>query len=355
MKSVPLRPAIIPPAPGSNLPGANVRHDSRWLTAQLLSATLFLTLINKPLSLAGEIRMLASPDDRIHISIQMPMLDSNEHPVWSASFQGKSILTNCSLGLRTANAGDLMSGVRVVRERSRSLDQRIRVLFGKSDHANDHFNESRFTLDTPSHRRLDVVFRCYDDAIAFRYELPKDANAGSVTITDETTSFRVQGEPTTYAQYLESYTTSHEHNVTPTPFRDLRPAVLLDMPLTFSWDDGTYAAITEASLRHYAGMSLMRPSSDPMHDGLVCQLTPRPDGSKVVRPLPMETPWRVVLLGNRPGALLESSTLYCLNDPSVIKDVSWIKPGKITFSWWNGDVYDGKRSLPILPLEMAQK
>jgi alpha-glucosidase len=69
----------------------------------------------------------------------------------------------------------------------------------------------------------------------------------------------------------------------------------------------------------------------------------------------MQTPWRVVLIGDRPGALLESSTLYCLNDPSVIKDVSWIKPGKITFSWWNGDVYDGKRSLPILSLEMAKK
>ena len=79
---------------------------------------------------------------------------------------------------------------------------------------------------------------------------------------------------------------------------------------------------------------------------LVCQLTPRPDGAKVVRPLPLRTPWRVILVGDRPGALLESGTLYCLNEPSVIKDVSWIKPGKITFSWWNGDVYDGKRDQP---------
>jgi alpha-glucosidase len=69
----------------------------------------------------------------------------------------------------------------------------------------------------------------------------------------------------------------------------------------------------------------------------------------------MVTPWRVVLVGDRPGALLESSTLYCLNDAPAIGDLSWIRPGKITFSWWNGDVYDGKRSLPILSLEMARK
>src|SRR5260221_953137 len=69
----------------------------------------------------------------------------------------------------------------------------------------------------------------------------------------------------------------------------------------------------------------------------------------------MQTPWRVVLIGDHPGALLESSTLYCLNDPSMIGDVSWIRPGKITFSWWNGDVYDGKRGIPILSVEMAKR
>jgi alpha-glucosidase len=235
------------------------------------------------------------------------------------------------------------------------VDRHIDILFGKSDHGNERFHETGLTFETTQHRRLDVVLRCYNDAIAFRYELPKDPTGGSVTITDETTSFRVAGEPTAYAQYLEGYTTSHEHNVTTARFRELRPGVLLDMPLTLAWEDGTYAAITEGALRHYAGMSLMRPSGETLRDDLVCQLTPRPDGSKVVRPLPMQTPWRVVLIGNRPGALLESSTLYCLNEPSVVKDVSWIKPGKITFSWWNGDVYDGKRSLPILSLEMAKK
>ena len=34
---------------------------------------------------------------------------------------------------------------------------------------------------------------------------------------------------------------------------------------------------------------------------------------------------------------------------------SWIRPGKITFHWWNGDVYDGQPGLPALSLEMAKK
>src|SRR5260370_41259371 len=125
------------------------------------------------------------------------------------------------------------------------------------------------------------------------------------------------------------------------------------MPLTLAWENGACAAITEAALGHYAGMGLMRATSGQRE--LICRITPRIDGTKVVRPLPMNSPWRVVLIADHPGALLESRTLYCLHDPPAIGDVSWIKPGKIPFSWWNGDVYDGTRSLPILSFEMAKK
>ena len=228
-------------------------------------------------------------------------------------------------------------------------------MFGKADQAQDRFRETRYALETPQHRRTEVVFRCYDDAIAVRYELPGDEKGASVIITNETTSFQLEGQPTAFVQYLENDRTSHEHNVTALPYREIRRGALLDLPLTFEWADGTCAAITEASLRHYAGMSLMRLAETRAGDDLVGQLTPRPDGTKVFGPLPMHTPWRVVLIGDRPGALLESTTIYCLNEPPVIQDVSWIQPGKITWPWWNGDVYDGQPGPSILSVEMARK
>ena len=303
----------------------------------------------------GEGNLLASPDGRIAVSIQMPALGSREPPRWSAAFRRKQVLRDCRLGLQTADAGDLMSGARVLRERRHSRDERVQVPFGRFDHARDRFQEIRFTLENADRWRVDVVFRCYDDAIALRYELPAGAQRRVVTITDETTSFRVEGDPTAYIQVLENYKTSHEHNVNPIRYADIQPGALLDMPLTLVWTDGACAALTEAALRRYAGMSLMRSVDDGSPSRLVCKLTPRPDGTKVVRSLPLRTPWRVVLLGERPGALLESTTLYCLNEPSAIKDVSWIRPGKITFHWWNGDVYDGQPGSPMLSLEMDQE
>ena len=112
---------------------------------------------------------LASPDKRIQITIEMPAAGSMERPHWSAIFRGKPILSACQFGLHTAEAGDLMAGVRVVRARERSVNQRVRVLFGKADHAEDHFREIRLTLESRERRRAEVVFRCYNDAITLHF------------------------------------------------------------------------------------------------------------------------------------------------------------------------------------------
>jgi alpha-glucosidase len=321
---------------------------------KIRSAFLIFLLTGILEATAQEVQTLGSPDGKIELSIEMPAPGSPDRPHWSAIFRGERILSDCSLGLETADSGELLAGVRVLQKPTRAVDSRIPVLFGKADHADDRFREIRFTLENREHHRVQVVFRCYNDAIAFRYELPAASKKTAVTVTNESTSFTLEGNPQAFVQYLENFTTSHEHNVTSTPYREIRPGTLLDLPLTLSWDNHFYAAITEASLRHYAGMSLQRPLDQPAR-GLICQLTPRPDGTKVMGPLPLQTPWRVVLIADRPGALLESETIYCLNEPSAIKDTSWIHPGKLTFHWWNGDVYDGQPGLPILSFEMAKK
>lgn len=326
-------------------------HSAAWLAACLLVP---LPAVATTESLLTRPDHLASPDGRIVASFQWPGPGTDEPPRWSVAFRGTPLLTGGQLGLETRDDGDWMAGTRVVQQQRRSVRERVPVLFGKADHAEDHFEELRVTLETTGRRRADVVFRCYDDAVALRYELPTQDGLSSVAITDETTSFAIGGDPTAHVQYLEHYRTSHEHEVIATPYRDIRTNTLLDLPLTFSWPDGRYVALTEAALRHYPGMALMR-GAGRRPDELVARLTPRPDGTKVVGPLPLRTPWRVVLVGDRPGALLESRTIYCLNEPPAFEDRSWIRPGKLTFHWWNGDVYDGRPGPPILSFEMARK
>ncbi|MBL9136521.1 MAG: glycoside hydrolase family 97 catalytic domain-containing protein [Verrucomicrobiales bacterium] len=321
------------------------RRLRSWFVCALISLAPFVSAAQRPLT---------SPDGRIRVSFDWPARRSTALPRWSASFRGQTVLKDCELGLTLKDQGAVLAGAVPVSRSSRRVKERIPVLHGRSDHAANEFRETRVAFDSPTGGRVDIVFRCFNDAVAFRYELPAHPAMDSVTILEESSTFRLQGQPTAYAQYLENYRTSHEHEVVATPYHELRPHALLDTPLTLAWGQTIFAAITEASLRHYAGMALSRVTDEgSQSDTLISRLTPRPDGAKVVGRLPLLTPWRVVLLAERPGALLESETLYALNDPCAIGDTSWIRPGKITFHWWNGDVFDGQPGLPILAYDTA--
>src|SRR5258708_6194181 len=181
-------------------------------TVGLTRLSIMLGLIvaaQAPGAEVGKEHLLNSPDGRIKVSIEMPALPGSvEKPHWSARFRGKPILSRCALGLETATDGDLLAGARILNDQTRSVDERVAVLFGKADHADNRFRERRYTLENPQHRRTELVLRCYNDAIAVRYELPARNQAGSITITNETTSFGLEGEPTAFVQYLESFTTS---------------------------------------------------------------------------------------------------------------------------------------------------
>jgi alpha-glucosidase len=61
---------------------------------------------------------------------------------------------------------------------------------------------------------------------------------------------------------------------------------------------------------------------------------------------PIQTPWRVVMIGHEPGTLIESNLIVNLNAPSAIADTSWIKAGKAAWDWWSGEQADGVSFTP---------
>jgi len=82
-------------------------------------------------------------------------------------------------------------------------------------------------------------------------------------------------------------------------------------------------AITEANLCDYAGMYLTK------HNGVLkSQLSPLQGQTeiKVKAVLPHRTSWRVMIISDRVGALIESNILTSLNEPSKKEDLSWLKP-----------------------------
>src|SRR4030065_988079 len=48
-------------------------------------------------------------------------------------------------------------------------------------------------------------------------------------------------------------------------------------------------------------------------------------------------PWRVLIVAQKDGDLIESQMVYKLAQPLQLEDTSWIKPGKGAWGWWNAN------------------
>ena len=258
------------------------------------------------------------------------------HPVYSVAYKNKSLIENSTLGLTFEGDGffgnDITTGHVTVTDGIEDYT----LVEGKNSKVHDAYKEALIPMQERKGKKLiNLRVRVFDDGVGFRYELPQQNDWHNYTLTDENTTFNLSGNPTARVAFLENFTTSHEHLYNVMPLKDIVNDTLMDMPALFEFPGKVYMAITEANLVNYAGMSLIK------KDGILgSQLSPLPGQTaiKVKADLPHHTPWRVMMISDKAGDLIESNILTDLADPCKITDLSWLKPGKATFHWWNGDI-----------------
>ncbi|NWG14495.1 MAG: glycoside hydrolase family 97 protein [Acidobacteria bacterium] len=281
---------------------------------------------------------LRSPDGTIRLLLQSPARgDKEPSPHFSLFFRDRQILKSCDLGLTLQGAGRLLERTEIKGIKTRNVDETYSVPWGKSNPIVNRCREMQVSLGREDGKLSQLLFRAYDDGVAFRYAIPAQPGLDQFVITDERSLFRVAGNPRTWGMYRQRYDTPHEGLYDERALSSVKQDTLLDVPFTFQFEDGLTVAIAEASLRGYAKMYLLK-SPGSGSDGLVSQLSPWP-GQNIVKikgRAPLSSPWRVVMIGQAVGRLLESNILLNLNEPCRIQDTSWIRPGKSTWHWWNG-------------------
>ncbi|MES1159241.1 MAG: glycoside hydrolase family 97 N-terminal domain-containing protein, partial [Bacteroidota bacterium] len=311
---------------------------------------------------------LASPDGVLHFSFQAT--DSGLY--YNVTYRETKIIQRSPLSLTFQGTGEFGKNCLTQPPLYRQGEDNYELVVGKTRSVHDFYREVEIPLEERAgqHRRVNILVRLFNDGLAFRYLLPQQPNWSSYNLTDENTCFRFIGDPFVLASFLPGYTTSHEGRYTRVPFSKAPHDTLMDMPvlMEFGGEGGhVYVAVTEAELVDYAGMYLVRhgdclkselsplpgqPSSQ-VPAGRASQVADR-SSLKVRASLPHRTPWRVLLISDRPGSLLESNILTSLNEPCALKDVSWIRPGKTDFHWWNGDIVPDTTFSPGINFETNQ-
>lgn len=277
--------------------------------------------------------VVSSPDGKLRFTLQV----TPETISYDVAYKRQILIDNSKLGFNF-DSGDFGRDLQTGKVQRRKIDETYPLVVGKASIARNHCNEILVPLQEKSSpkRLINLVVRAFNDGIAFRYEFPEQNGWNSYVIYDEKTQFNLSGNPTALLMYLPGYVNTHEGVYTRVKYDRIAKKRLIEMPVTLEFDNNVFLSITEAAIRDYAGMYLVKEK-----DQLLGKLSPRLGQEKIkveISEFPHRTPWRVVSVADRVGGLLESNILTSLNEPCKIEDTSWIKPCRTTFTWWNGNV-----------------
>lgn len=268
---------------------------------------------------------ISSPDGHVTLSFR---LSKAGEPQYSVSKNNTMLVQWSSLGL-VCTEQDLTRGFEMTGTESKFYSDQWETVWGEERFIQDEHYEMKVALRHQSGVRMDILFRVYDDGVAFRYVFPKQ-EITSLTITDERSEYRFVADHNAWS--IPWRTEYYEGLWTKAPLSEKKDT--LCSPVTLELADGGFAFVHEAALYDYPAQNLY------MADGaLRLYLTPwLANGErlqvKAYERVPFATPWRMLIVTDDLQQLVASRIMLNLNDPCAIEDTSWIKPMKFIGIWW---------------------
>lgn len=283
-------------------------------------------------------------------------LDEEGHPYYDFKAEGFEIIKKAKLGFKLYRRASLDSGFLIDTVFYDEVNQNWAPVWGEERNIKDHYKSMTVVLrknNSGLNRLLHIEFRLYNEGLGFRYLFPKNGNHGFFIVTDELTEFNFEEDlecwwiPGDYDSNEYPYTQSKLSQInalsigdqTKLDFRHLINDSLIQTPTLMRNSHGAFMALHEAALRHYPAMHLQ---IDRVKSKIHSRLVPNSLGHCAYLQDGDKTPWRVILYARQAKELLTNRVILNLNEPSIIPNSDFIKPGKYIGVWW--EMHIGKSS-----------
>jgi alpha-glucosidase len=306
--------------------------------------------------------VLKSPNGALEISIAtvrgQSVQEAGGQLAYSVAFRGQPVIEWSNLGLAMEGSPALGPAVRIESSQASSLDETWTSVQGKANPIRNHYNAVTVqTVETAADgRRLVMEARAYDDGVAFRYVVPEQPSVKELRILSESTQFRFSKDADTFSLISRGFQTSNEDDYHELAISGLHPEYLVNLPFLVKVPGIAWVGLTEAHIEDYSSLFVtasgdrtlaarLAPRVEDINTNanIAPSFDPKADASKVsvIAQTPVRSAWRVLMIADQPGRLVESNMVVNLNPPSAIGDTSWIKPGKTPWDWWNGSQAKG--------------
>ncbi len=221
-----------------------------------------------------------SPDGKVEITFHLksnsqPYL-SGERAYYRISYDGHPVLADSPLGLDFKDANPLDKDFEFVGSDLQSQESTWEDSFDAKRKVPDHYNQLTVSLrerNAPG-RRLDLIFRAYNEGAAFRYFLSQPEGPDPLVISAENTGFNFNQDASAYALRLDSFVTAYEAHYDQIKLDQIKPESIIGLPLLVQIPHGPWVALLEADLTDYAGMYVGGVPGAP--NALISKLAPVP-------------------------------------------------------------------------------
>ena len=269
-------------------------------------------------------RIIISPDGRTKCHFFL----KNSQIFYEVTKDDRSVIKKSRLDIVICGEEPLHDRLKLVRFRERRHQETIEMPWGEDRYLDNTYTEGVFYLEetAKAHRIFTIRFRIFNNAVAFRYEIPPQPKFSQIVIKDELTEFNI--DLNSSAWQIPAYQPDrYEYNYERCQVYDLKNSV--HTPLTIKTPNGYYLSIHEAALYDYGSMTIKLDNNNILSS----DITPLSDGTKAHVNLPFQTPWRLVMIATSAIELTTNRTMYCLND-APYGDFSWVETLKFIGIWW---------------------
>ena len=282
-------------------------RDKIFVGSFLLMISLFLPI---------NAQQITSPNGKINVNFS----GQNGNVSYKVSFlngkQKESVFTLSSMGISTKNGKELK--IQSV-SKPKYIIEKYTMLSGKRKFCVNKGNERVFSFVNNLNEKIDIRFRVYDDGIAFRYEYIPHT---TTTIKDECTVYQIKDG---IKRWMQKYNTAYEDFYLMN--QNGGEAKHWAYPALFQIDNAVWTLITEAGI----GRVNCASGLDNSVNSSCYKVQPAQSNIKVSGK--WQSPWRVAIIGSLAN-VVESTLVTDVSEPCKLKDISWIKPGVVSWIYW---------------------
>lgn len=305
---------------------------------------------------------IQSPSKEITLKFS---LSTDGKPTYEVLYKNKPIVKASSLGIKLKEGGDLTSGFSIDSvSGGNNIDKSWQPVLGEQSTIRNIYSERIFALSQKSTgRKMNVIFRVFDEGVAFKYDFPKQSKLNYFIISDEASEFNLPGDHKTFwlpgdfdsQEYAYNETKLSEVNTEKIDLnngigvKSIAGKYVVQSPLMMKSKDNIYLNIFEAAVVNYPIMHL---DLVPNEFKLKSRLVPNAIGDKAYLQTPCVSPWRTIMVSDDARDIVGSKMILTLNEPSKIEDTSWIKPMKYVGIWW--EMHVGKSTWDYAGSQNAQ-